>query len=355
MFERLVLDPPAHLVEAAVGDRDHVEGIGDLPGVVEMGTQPEAVALMEVTGDRRDGGEEGLVSSREPAAQLIWRIAFDHVDEHAGVEVDEAGDVARVVLGVGLQERGLVDTEGRHDPDASGILHKGRAVIADRRHDRRPRDAEPSRERRHRPCVLADRPGALASRTGAQHLAGGELVAALGPGGLRTVGLRTGESALGPHETDRATAGGQVPNDHPQSVLRLRDHPAGRTTRGGSDRLDTYEQLVLVFDHRRHDEARKSEQDIVEASTVTHEGPPVLVADRQPRAWRGPSSRWWIPYWARVDLVTHPSSLGRDDYCPADSMSTVAALPLPMADGRAGATRAHRVGAGLRAVGLTRQ
>jgi hypothetical protein len=48
------------VIDTTVRGGYHMERVGHLASVVEVGMKPGAVALMQVAGDRRDAGEEGI-------------------------------------------------------------------------------------------------------------------------------------------------------------------------------------------------------------------------------------------------------------------------------------------------------
>ena len=81
--ERLVLDPSAHLVDAAVGDAHDMERIRDADGMVEVSSDASPVALGEVGGDHLDGLEPQRVLGGAPSPQVGGCVALHHVD-HLG-------------------------------------------------------------------------------------------------------------------------------------------------------------------------------------------------------------------------------------------------------------------------------
>ena len=98
MSERLVLDPPAHLVDAAVGDAHHMERVGDADRMVEVRGGSRAIALGQVGGDDTDGPHPGRVLLGTPSAQVNGGVALHHVDDPLAVQIDEAGHVDGPVL-----------------------------------------------------------------------------------------------------------------------------------------------------------------------------------------------------------------------------------------------------------------
>ncbi len=122
MAERLVLDAPAHLVDAAVGDSHHMKRVGDADGVVEVRGRAVAIALGEVRGDDTDGPHPARVLLGTPSAQVRGGVALHHVDDPLAVQIDQAGHVDGAVLSGRRQEGRLVDAEGSDLLHPFGIL-----------------------------------------------------------------------------------------------------------------------------------------------------------------------------------------------------------------------------------------
>ena len=125
MAERLVLDPPAHLVDAAVGDSHDMKRVGDADGVVEVRGGARAIALGEVGGDDPDGSHPGGVLAGAPSAQVRGGVALHQVDHPLAIQIDEAGHVDGPVLPRRSQERSLVDAEGPDLLDPTGSSTRG--------------------------------------------------------------------------------------------------------------------------------------------------------------------------------------------------------------------------------------
>ena len=70
--ERLVLDAPAHLVDAAVGDAHDVKGIGYPDGMVEVRGCAAAIALSEI---RRHDSRMALIQAGSCSAHHLRRSA----------------------------------------------------------------------------------------------------------------------------------------------------------------------------------------------------------------------------------------------------------------------------------------
>jgi len=151
MAQRLVLHPPADLVQAPVADPDHVKWICHSGGVVQLGRQPGPEGLGQVGGHHLDAGDPVRIGVLGPSSQVSGRVAPDHVDEHLGPQVDQASGVDGGVGPVGGQERGLVHPELLHGADAPGVVDERRAVFDHRVHHRPPAHAQLGRHPRHRP------------------------------------------------------------------------------------------------------------------------------------------------------------------------------------------------------------
>lgn len=79
----LVLYPSAHLVEAAVGDPHHVEGIGDADGMVEAPREACAVGLGQVRRDDPHGLQPRLGLVVEPRTQITTGVSLDDVESRS--------------------------------------------------------------------------------------------------------------------------------------------------------------------------------------------------------------------------------------------------------------------------------
>jgi hypothetical protein len=155
------------------------------------------------------------------------------------------------VLGVGAQERRLVDPERSDLSHTVGVVDEGCPAVADRRHHHRPSDAQPVGEQGHRAGLLTDGTGAFPPGASREHVAIGEFLGPFALGPLGTVQLRTGKAALGPDELRVLVEYRQVTHDDPLVVLGPRDHAAGRTFCCNADRLDPDQQFLAVLEDRR--------------------------------------------------------------------------------------------------------
>jgi hypothetical protein len=85
---------------------------------------------VQITGNGRNVGKKGLVLARKPTREVDRPVAFDHADERQSFKVDKAGDIARVVMSVRLQERRFVDAKRSDLFDPARIVHKRCPVVA---------------------------------------------------------------------------------------------------------------------------------------------------------------------------------------------------------------------------------
>ena len=169
MPERLVLHPASHLVEATVRDAHHMKRVRDTGRVIEMRRQSRPEALGEIGGDDLDAGEPCRIRVGGPSPQVSRRVALDHVDHDAFLEIDQASRVDRRMCPVRAQERGLVDPELRDRAHPFGIVDEWRAVLDHRVHDRPPTHPELVGDLRHRPGVLTDLAARLHPRPAGDH------------------------------------------------------------------------------------------------------------------------------------------------------------------------------------------
>ena len=274
--------------------------------------QPCSVALVQIAGDGLDAGEEGLVSSREPTARRRWPGSPRSCRSAPVAPVDQARDVHRRVLRVSSSRtpsrRCRASSPLRRDPGRRRAVSRSRGP---------PTSPSP---RRHRAIVRARRQTAPLGRRHActrvprEPTARGDRAARLSA----RSSVRCGQSGSG-HEkrrldqtsrTRRLNAGKSLMTTRSRSFVLAITPQTGQPAARRIVSMPT-SSSVAVLGHRQHPEARQSQQRVVEFSTVTHgRGPSSLVVVEQPREWRGPLPRRWIPIGARSD-VHAPSSLRR--------------------------------------------
>jgi len=129
MAERLVLHPPAHCVEASVGDAHDVERVGDSGGVIEVRRQPRSERLGQIGRNNFDALQPVRVGVGGAFAQVNSCVALDHVDHPTRFEVDEAGCVDRVMVPVRSQERRLIHPQLADVADPVRVVDERSAVL----------------------------------------------------------------------------------------------------------------------------------------------------------------------------------------------------------------------------------
>lgn len=194
MTEGLLLDPPADDVDHAIGDADHVKGIGHARGVREVRTQPGPVGVGEIEGDHLDAVAPGSRPSGAQTTQLDGAFTFEEVDDDAPVQIDQAGGVDGRVLGRGREIGVLVDPEGAHGPHPGPVLDEGPAVVFDRSPGGVPAHAVLERHRGDGATEVPDLAGDFGSGAHREHLARRDAGELLGPGLLDRRGRCGGET-----------------------------------------------------------------------------------------------------------------------------------------------------------------
>jgi hypothetical protein len=184
------------------------------------------------------------------------------------------------VLPVGLEERSLVDTEGRrHEPDAVGVIDKRSAMSLDGVHDCPPARTELVGDPGDGPGQLAHLAAGLDTGTAGEHRSRRHVNRALGPGLGGARELSAAPAALGPDQACWSPEAGEVAYVHADAVLALGQHATAPTPCHRGGRLDRDHELVLALGHAEHLETVESEQLLREASTVTHvRGPSVELS-----------------------------------------------------------------------------
>jgi hypothetical protein len=270
MAEGLVLDPAAHLIEAAVGDPHDVERVGHPDRVIEPAIQARAVGLGQVGRHHAHAGEPRRRLAIEPGSQRRGAVSRDHVDHDLGPQVDQAGRKERRVILGGGQPRGLVDAEGAHLADPLRVVDQGFAVLAHRVHHGVPRDPELVCHLDDRPRVAAHLAAALGAGTVGQQAARRERLRGLGPGPRRARGLLAAPAALHPHQAGGPPEGGQVAVLDRHPILRDGDHAAPGAADQLGDRFDADHHLRLVLGDLQHAESGQAEHRLGNAGSVGH-------------------------------------------------------------------------------------
>ena len=127
--EGLVLDPTAHLVDAAVGHPHHVEGIGHPDGVVEVGStcrpgssRPGRWPRPGRPTARPGPGRHTIGAGQTAAFPSTMSMILRRSQVHHPRGVDGGA------LPVGREERGLVDPQGRDLSDPLRVVDQRGAV-----------------------------------------------------------------------------------------------------------------------------------------------------------------------------------------------------------------------------------
>src|SRR5208283_1738260 len=230
MAQRLVLDAPAHLVDATVGDSHDMKRVGDTDRMVEVWGGAAAITLGQVGGDDTDGSQPGRVLLGAPSAQVNRRVALHQVDDPLAVQIDQPGHVDGPVLGRGREERGLVDAEGSDSLHSPRVLDQWGAVEDHGVHHGPPAHPELAGHDSDREGELSDLAGGFRSGTQREHSPWCDVLSALGPRLSRAVGVDTAPAPLEPDESCWATEAREIPDVDPDTVLGLGARTAGRTS-----------------------------------------------------------------------------------------------------------------------------
>jgi hypothetical protein len=165
--DRLVLDAPADIVDAAVGDAHDMKRVVDADRMIEVPGRSRAIALGQVGGDDTDGPYPGRVLVGTPSAQVRGGVALHHVDDPLAVQIDQPGHDSPV-LGRGREERGLVDAKGPDFLHSLGVLNQWRAMQDHGVHHGPPAHPELAGDDSDRESELSDLAGGLCSCTHCQ-------------------------------------------------------------------------------------------------------------------------------------------------------------------------------------------
>jgi hypothetical protein len=122
VVECLLLDAPANRVDATVPDAHHMKRVRHAGGVGQVRVQAGPVRLGQICRHHTDPVQPCPVLAGAPSPHVSSAVALDHVDEDAGVQVDQPGGVQRGVGPVGSQPRRLVNTQLGDRADPVGII-----------------------------------------------------------------------------------------------------------------------------------------------------------------------------------------------------------------------------------------
>jgi hypothetical protein len=174
--------------------------------------------------------------------------ALDHIQEPVAVQVHEAGDQQRGVLGAGGEERVLIYPERRGGAEPGQMVDPRVAVVAHRGHGGMPANSEAACHLRDGAPRLAHEPADLCSGPLRQRRPRRDVVDLLGPRAHRAIRLGATPPPLGPHQHHRPIGHRQIPHLHPPAAVAHRPAATAVAAHHVGRRLHHQPQLP---DHRQ--------------------------------------------------------------------------------------------------------
>jgi hypothetical protein len=207
--ERLVLGPPAALVELGVRVLHDVKRIGHHRGVGERGLEDRPEGSRQIEGGPLDVVTPHLTAVLDPALGLCTASARDDIEELGSPRVDDRGGIGKAAVREELGEGHLVQPQGADVTHPLGVGLEERLAIGQHRVIDRAVTAEVGGDlgdgsgvRAH----LVGRPASRPRRHGRAHRC--DPLVLLRPGLHRAVGIPTLEAPLHPHRRGRPTEAG---------------------------------------------------------------------------------------------------------------------------------------------------
>ena len=271
--ERLVLDPPAALVELGGHVADHVELVGHQPGIGQHLVEHMAIGGGQVEGARADSSAPLSPLPLDPALGLFAPAIRDQVEQLSPFHVDQCGHEVLDAPLARLHEEVLVEPEGVDRAESVGMVDQGRA---EREHgvvDGVPVATEHGRHLVDGPTVLTDldrRPSS--GSVGQSQSRPGDPLIDLGPRTHRAGLLRTAPPALVPMEADRRTEGREVDEGHDSPPLE-RGHRATRMAavdRGVGLNVQ-FDRVVGMADRAEHRHVGETDEQLVDLGRISLE------------------------------------------------------------------------------------
>jgi len=240
MTERLVLDPPAALIELGVGELADMKGVGHQGGVRHHDLEDVAIGAGQIEGAELDSIPEGPSLFGQPPHGLGTAATRDDVEQLSGPDIDQLGREVLVVEGTDPDHEHLVESEGGDLADAILVgLEQGFAIGDDGVVHGVPVTPELAGHLVHTPGMLADLESRPPGGAGGEELSrSGDPVVLLGPAAHGAITVRAHPPALPPHQSAGTSLKGQVDEFDPRAVLHLGGHATRRAAHRSGLALD---------------------------------------------------------------------------------------------------------------------
>ena len=254
VFERLVVDPAAGLIQLLAAEPHQVKRIRDLGRVGQHRVEHRPVGAGHVQRRPLDLVAPRLITLGQPAGRRSRVTAFYDVEQLPGSHVHDRGGPALGPPLPALDEQRLVQPERGHRADPIRVVDEPAAVGDDRVVDRVPVAAEIMSDLRDGAAVTPDLEGhPPPGPVGQLQTRRRDRLTGLGPRGRRTRPLGAAPAALVPHQHRTTSEAGQIGQRDPITVLDSCWAPARRALLDGlGPALDVDTQRVVVGGEHPH-------------------------------------------------------------------------------------------------------
>ncbi len=186
------------------------------------------------------------------------------------VQVDEAGDQQRRVLGGGSEERMLIYPQRPGSAEPGQMIDPWAAVVAHRGHGSVPANPEVTGHLRHRVPRLTHETADLGSGPLGQRRPRRDVVDLLGPRAHRAIRVRATPQALGPHQHHRPIGHRQIPHLQPPAAVAHRPRATPLAAHHAESRLHHQPQLPAHHKLGADHELRHPQQHGRAIATLPH-------------------------------------------------------------------------------------
>ena len=245
----LGLDPPPHRVEAAVGQRDHVEGVDHLVGPGQHHRVHRRIGVGHVEGAEADALSPATGLFVQPAGHFGEVAGGEDVDDLVVLDIGHGGGVVGMAPAAQAYELGLVEPDGSGAVEAFAVrLEQGLSIGGDGVVHGVPVTGQFRRHLRDRPPPSHLDRGPLGRPGREQAVLRGNAVVVEHPAPLCTAGVHTAHGVLLPRQRHGCAIDRQLDVVDDRALFDPGSLPTRRTSNLLDDLLDHELDLAAIAD-----------------------------------------------------------------------------------------------------------